>query len=337
MAALENAAATTTVAVDLMGGDRGPEEVVKGAQQAAAEGVSVLLVGDPELVGDTGGLELVPAHQVVDMHDDPALAVRQKRDSSLVRAMEAVRDGRAGAVVSAGNTGAAMASAILKLGRVRGIVRPAIATLIPVPGSTPTVLLDAGANPDPQPEWLVQFAQMGSVLSRQRLGIEKPRVGLLSNGEEETKGTALVKAAHALLAEGSAGDSVNFVGNVEGSDIMSARVDVVVTDGFTGNVALKCMEGVLRVAFREVLAAFDANDETRAALNVMLPALAPLAATLDADTYGGAVLLGVKGVCVISHGSSSAKAIYNAVKVAHAAVRGGLVGQLQEAIDSGSR
>ena len=320
-----------------MGGDRAPDEIVAGARLAADElGVEILLVGDPSRLPDTGGLAVLPASEVIQMHDDPAGAVRTKKDSSLVRAAEAVRDGQAGAMVSAGNTGATMASALLRMGRIRGVARPAIATPIPVPGSTPTVVLDAGANAECSAGWLVQFAQMGSTFARHRFGIAEPRVGLLSIGEEPSKGTPLVKETHELLAKGAAGADVRFIGNVEGRDVMTDGVDVVVTDGFTGNVVLKTIEGSLRFAMRAVLKAFDADEATKAAGEVLLPTLLPLAAELDPETYGGAVLLGVRGVCVISHGSSSARAIVNAVRVARDAIDADLVGKLAGAVGAGT-
>jgi glycerol-3-phosphate acyltransferase PlsX len=320
------------VAVDAMGGDRAPSEIVAGAVRAAEAGLAVLLVGDPERIGDTGGLAVLEASETIEMHEDPARSVRTKKDSSLVRAAEAVRDGQACAMVSAGNTGAAMASALFRMGRIRGVARPAIATAIPVPGSTPTVLLDAGANAECSAAWLVQFAQMGAAFARQRFGITDPRVGLLSIGEEPGKGSPLVKETHALLEAGEAGPSVKFIGNVEGRDVMSDAVDVVVTDGFTGNVVLKTLEGSMRFALRSVLDAFSSSEEAKAASEVLLPALLPLVAELDPDTYGGAMLLGVDGVCIISHGSSSATAIFNAVGVAHHAASEDLVGLLRSAI-----
>jgi glycerol-3-phosphate acyltransferase PlsX len=320
------------IALDAMGGDLAPGEMVAGARLAAEAGLPVLLVGDPVRMGDTTGLELILATEVIEMHEDPAKGVRLKKDSSLVRAAEAVRDGRASAMVSAGNTGATMASALLRMGRLRGVARPAIATPIPVPGSTPTVLLDAGANTECSAAWLVQFAQMGSVFARQRFGIAKPRVGLLSIGEEATKGSPLVKETHALLRAGAGGAEVDFIGNVEGRDVMSDAADVVVTDGFTGNVVLKTLEGSMRFAMRAVTDALGANDEVKAAAEALIAALAPLAEELNPETYGGAELLGVDGVCIISHGSSSAKAVLNAVKVAHQAVGDGLVGMLQSAV-----
>jgi glycerol-3-phosphate acyltransferase PlsX len=314
-----------------MGGDRAPDEIVAGARQAAESGLPVVLVGDPNRLGDTGGLEVIAALEVIEMHEDPARAVRTKKDSSLIRAAEAVRDGRASAMVSAGNTGATMASALFRMGRIRGVGRPAIATPIPVPGSTPTVLLDAGANAECSAAWLVQFAQMGSAFAKQRFGIVDPRVGLLSIGEEPGKGSPLVKEAFALLDTGEAGPGVRFIGNVEGRDVMSDAVDVVVTDGFTGNVVLKTLEGAMKFAFKAVLGALPGGggDPASAAL---LDALMPLAAEMDPETYGGAILLGVDGVCIISHGSSSARAVVNAVGVAHHAVSEGLVDQLRAAI-----
>ncbi len=320
------------VAVDAMGGDRAPSEIVAGALQAAHAGLPVVLVGDPERIGDTGGLEVIPASEAVDMDEDPARAVRTKKDSSLIRSAEAVRDGRASAMVSAGNTGAAMASALFRMGRIRGVSRPAIATTIPVPGTTPTLLLDSGANAECSASWLVQFAQMGAAFSHQRFGIDNPRVGLLSIGEEPGKGSPLVKETFELLADGAAGPDLNFIGNVEGRDVMSDAVDVVVTDGFTGNVVLKTLEGSMRFAMRTVLAAMSSTEEAKRASEAILPVLLPLVDELDPDTYGGAMLLGVAGVCIISHGSSSAKAILNAVGVAHHAVTEGLVDQLRASI-----
>jgi phosphate acyltransferase len=318
-----------------MGGDRAPREIVTGAIQAAAAGLAVVLVGDPERIGDTDGLEVIPASEVVEMHEDPARAVRTKKDSSLIRCAEAVRDGKACAMVSAGNTGATMASAMFRMGRIRGVARPAIATTIPVPGATPTVLLDSGANAECSAAWLVQFAQMGAAFSHQRFGIAEPRVGLLSIGEEPGKGSPLVKETFDLLADGAAGADLKFIGNVEGRDVMSDDVDVVVTDGFTGNVVLKTLEGSMRFAFKTVLAALSSSEEAKKASEAVLPALLPLVDELDPDTYGGAMLLGVDGVCIISHGSSSAKAILNAVGVAHHAVAEGLVDQLRAAIGRG--
>ena len=327
------------VAVDAMGGDRAPSEVVTGARQAAQElGIPVLLVGDANYLSTLApqaGVEILAASEVIGMDEDPGRAVRVKRDSSMVRCAEAVREGRACAMVSAGNTGAAMASALLRMGRLPGVSRPAIATPIPVPGSTPTVLIDSGANVDCTAPMLVQFAQMGWALATERFGIRDPRVGILSIGEEATKGNALVKEAHALLEGGAAGPEVRFIGNVEGRDVMSDRVDVVVTDGFTGNVVLKTLEGGVKAVVGGVLSALTGDADVKEAAKAVLPALSPLAHELDPDTYGGAVLLGVDGVCVISHGSSGARAILNAVKVAHHAAADKLVARIEAVIASG--
>lgn len=326
------------IALDVMGGDHAPGAIVEGARRAVDElGVSVLLVGRPDQMGDTGDLEVLEATEVIGMDADPGSSVRTMKDASVVRAAEAVRDGRASAMVSAGNTGATMASALLRMGRLRKVARPAIATPIPVPGSdTPTVLLDAGANAECKPEWLVQFAQMGAVYARRRYGVERPRVGLLSIGEEPSKGTELVRDTHALLgAVDFSGSDATFVGNVEGRDLMGDRVDVVVTDGFTGNVALKTLEGGMSTLIGAILGAFDTDERTRAAADTLMPALLPLYATMDPDATGGAMLLGVKGVCVISHGSSSATAIVNALGVAAESVRSELVGAVGSAVAGG--
>jgi glycerol-3-phosphate acyltransferase PlsX len=319
-----------TVAVDAMGGDHAPAEIVAGARQAAAAGQRILLVGDPSRIGDTGGLPVLATSEEIGMTEDPGRAVRTKKDSSLVRAAEAVRDGKAEAMVSAGNTGATMAAALFRMGRVKGVARPAIATVIPVPGASPTVLVDSGANVECSPAWLVQFAEMGAVFHRLRFGVDAPRVGLLSIGEEPEKGTPLVKETHELLAKHGSG--LNFVGNVEGRDVMSDTADVIVTDGFTGNVVLKTVEGAMKFAFGAVLGALRSEEVPDSAAASLMEALLPLAAEMDPDSHGGAVLLGVNGVCVISHGSSSARAIVNAVGVADRAVREGLVEQLARAV-----
>ncbi len=316
------------VAVDAMGGDKAPGEIVAGALQAARQlGVAVALVGRPEDIGDSGGLEVVGASEVIAMDEDPAQAVRRKKDSSLVRAAEMVRDGRASAMVSAGNTGATMASALLRMGRLPGVLRPAIATPIPRPGSHPTVLVDAGANAECTAAMLLQFAQMGAVYSATRYAVADPSVALLSIGEEPSKGTPLVKEAHELLA---ATPGLRFVGNVEGRDLLPGTADVVVSDGFTGNVALKTLEGALRFFMSTLGELLGRDDATRAAGDALLPHLLPLAQEFDPDNTGGAMLLGVNGVCVISHGSSSARAVVSAVGVAHELVSAGLVDRLAQ-------
>jgi phosphate acyltransferase len=319
------------VAVDALGGDKAPVEIVAGARRAVSElGLSVVLVGpDDGSLGDVGQIPIIGATEVIGMDEDAAKAVRNKKDSTLVRAAEAVRDGRAVAMVSAGNTGATMASALLRMGRISGVSRPAIAAPLPNPGSNPTVMLDAGANAECRAEWLVQFAQMGSAYFKARYEVAEPTVALLSIGEESSKGNTLVKETHALLAKGA---GVNFVGNVEGRDLLSGKVDVVVTDGFTGNVALKSLEGALRTFMGILGAAIGATAETKAAGDVLLPELLRYAAHVDPEETGGAMLLGVDGVCIISHGSSSSRAILNAVRVAHEMADRGLVARLGEAV-----
>ena len=321
------------IAVDAMGGDGAPDRIVEGARHASEAGVPVVLVGPVDLAErvDTGGLPLIEASEVIEMDDDPAQGVRRKKDSTLVRAAEAVRDGTASAMISAGNTGATMASALLRMGRIKGVKRPAIATPIPVPGSTPTVLLDAGANSEVQPEWLVQFAQMGSVYARDRFGIEKPRVGLLSIGEEPGKGDTLRKDAFPLFEQAA---GIEFIGNIEGRDVMSDTVDVAVTDGFTGNIVLKTLEGGMKTVVRSLFAAFNADPSYKAHADALLPALLPLYEALDPDTYGGAILLGVDGVCIISHGSSGARAMVNGIHVAREMVEHDMVGEIRRAIEA---
>jgi glycerol-3-phosphate acyltransferase PlsX len=218
------------------------------------------------------------------------------------------------------------------MGRIKGVHRPAIATPVPVPGTTPTVLLDAGANAEVQADWLVQFAVMGSVYSRQRYGIESPKVGLLSIGEEPGKGDTLRKDAYELL---SAAPGINFIGNVEGRDIMTDQVDVVVTDGFTGNVVLKTLEGTLKTVIRSLLEAIT-QPEYKEHADALMPALLPMYATFDPDNTGGAILLGIDGVCIISHGSSSARAMVNGIKVAREMVDTGMVDAIRAAIAASS-
>ena len=316
-----------------MGGDRAPGEIVAGALQVVEQtAIKVVLVGRPGEMGDTGDLPLIAASEVIGMDDDPGQGVRRKKDSSLVRAAEAVRDGRAMAMVSAGNTGATMASALLRMGRLPGVIRPAIATPIPnLKRAWPTVMLDAGANAECSPQMLVQFAQMGAAFARRRYGVDQPRVALLSIGEEKSKGTPLVKETHALLAGGSGGPGLDFVGNVEGRDFFEEGADVIVTDGFTGNVALKTLEGSMRFimgALTDILV----RPEVKETADALFPHLLPLAGQLDPDNTGGAMLLGVDGVCVISHGSSSSVAIVNAITVAHDLAVAGLVAEVAASV-----
>jgi glycerol-3-phosphate acyltransferase PlsX len=315
------------VAVDALGGDKAPAEIVEGAKQAVAAGIPILLVGPADLA-DRGDLPLHVATEFIDMHEDPASSVRNKKDSTLVVSADLVRDGLASAMISAGNTGATMASALLRMGRIKGVKRPAIATPIPVPGSTPTVMLDAGANAEVEAEWMTQFAVMGSVYANARYGIERPRVGLLSIGEEPGKGDTLRKKSFELL---SAMNNINFIGNVEGRDIMTPDVDVVVTDGFTGNVALKTLEGTMRTIVKELFASIG-QPQYKEHADALMPALLDLYSKFDPDSTGGAILLGVDGVCIISHGSSSARAMLNGIKVAKDMVDCDMVGLIANAL-----
>jgi phosphate acyltransferase len=323
------------IAIDANGGDKAPADIVEGARRARDElGVDVVLVGTAEVADLASDLPLIEASEVIAMDADPGSSVRRMKDSTLVRAAEAVRDGKASAMISAGNTGATMASALLRMGRISGVKRPAIATPLPVPSGGHTVLLDAGANAECQAEWLLQFAQMGSAYARERYGIESPRVGLLSIGEEPGKGDTLRKEGYELLVADGVLDAAGgrFIGNVEGRDILTDAVDVVVTDGFTGNVALKALEGGMKALVNRLLEAFGSTEETRAAADVLMPELLPLYGTLDPENTGGAMLLGVDGVCIISHGSSGPTAVVNAVRVARDMVVGDVVGHLATAV-----
>jgi glycerol-3-phosphate acyltransferase PlsX len=321
-----------------MGGDRGPAEAVAGAVQAAREdGVHVLLVGrravvEAELARHRDlppGLEVVDAPDVVEMSDQPAQAVRAKPESSLVVGLAQVRSGRASGFVSPGNSGAVMVAALFGLRRIRGVERPAIA--IPFPTLTGHCLVcDIGANVDCRPEQLVQFAIMGSAYVERVFGRPRPRIGLLSNGEEDSKGNALVHEARPLLRA----SGLNFVGNVEGKDIFQHHADVVVTDGFTGNVVLKVAEGA--GAFVGDLIKQEAKRTPLGILAglLMKPTSARVRRRIDYDEYGGAPLLGVDGVCIIAHGRSNAKAIRSALRVARHAAETGLTDAIRTGISA---
>lgn len=304
------------IAVDLMGTDRGPEVVARGiAASLASVGVPVVAVGTPEALGVLpDGVEGVEAPEVIEMTDDPASAPRRKRGASMVVAADLVKHGQAAAAVTFGNSGAAMATALLKLGRIRGVARPAITVELPVPGATPTVLLDAGANTEVQPAWLLDFALMGSVYASARLGIASPRVGILSIGEEPGKGSSLVKEAFGLL---ETEDRITFIGNVEGRDVMSDRVDVVVTDGFTGNVVLKTLEGAAGTFGHAVLGALAPGGEADEVARAAIERLVPLWNELTPDATGAAALLGVDGLFLIGHGASNERAVASAIRNAH--------------------
>jgi glycerol-3-phosphate acyltransferase PlsX len=309
------------IAVDAMGGDRGPAEIVAGALDARRDGIEPVLFGAAGL--DTHGLELRETTEVIGMHEKPAEAVRGKPGSSLVASVRAVAEGEADAVVSAGNTGAMLAAGLLELRRLPGVMRPAIAVPLPTRRG-PSVLLDAGANADARPEHLLQFATMGAVFAEEILGIANPEVRLLSIGEESEKGNQLTLEAHALLAA----SDLNFAGNTEGRDLLAGAADVVVTDGFTGNVALKAIEGTIRTLLEGLREEITATPRGKLGGLLIRPASRRLRHRLDPDTYGGAYLLGLRGLAVIAHGNSSRTAIANAIRLAARGVEHDVVGRL---------
>jgi glycerol-3-phosphate acyltransferase PlsX len=309
------------VAVDAMGGDRAPDEVVAGALEAASAQLQPILFGPRGL--DTGGLELVESTGNIEMHEKPADAVRAKPDSSLVAACRAVGEGAADAVLSAGNTGAMLAACLLHVRRLPGVLRPAIA--VPIPARRgPSVLIDSGANADARAEHLLQFAHMGAVFAEEILDIARPEVGLLSIGEEPEKGNALTLEARALLEE----SRLNFAGNVEGRDLLEGAADVVVCDGFTGNIALKLLEGTISTVLEALRDEIGATRRGQLGGLLIRPAARALRRRLDPDTYGGAYLLGLRGLAVIAHGSSSGRAIANALKLAARGVDHDVVSRL---------
>jgi glycerol-3-phosphate acyltransferase PlsX len=312
------------VAVDAMGGDRGPEEIVAGAVEAASGTIQPVIVGPRRL--DTRGLELIEAPDVIAMDDKPTEAVRAKPNSSLVVACRAVGERKADAVVSAGNTGAMLAACLLELRRIPGVRRPAIAVTIPARRG-PSVLLDSGANADARPEDLVQFAHMGAVFAEEILGIANPEIRLVSIGEEPEKGNQLTLEAHALLA---ASTDLNFAGNAEGRDLLAGAADVVVTDGFTGNVALKVTEGTILGLLEGLRAEITATTLGKLGGVLIRPAARRLRERLDPDTYGGAYLLGLRGLAVIAHGNSSRRAVTNAIRLAARGVEKDVVGRLTQ-------
>ncbi|HZQ82588.1 MAG TPA: phosphate acyltransferase PlsX [Gaiellaceae bacterium] len=312
------------IAVDALGGDKAPGEVILGALDAAADGIEVTLFGPAGL--DTQGLPLVETTEVIDMAEKPAEAVRAKPDSSLVAAVRAVHDGEADAVFSAGNTGAMLAAGLLHLRRLPGVMRPAIAVVIPTRNG-PSVLLDAGANADARPEHLVQFAHMGAVFCEEILDVARPEVRLLSIGEEDEKGNQLTLEAHRLLREES---GLAFAGNAESRDLLRGAADVVVTDGFTGNVALKLLEGTIKELLDALRDEITATATGKIGGVLIRPAARRLRNQLDPDTHGGAYLLGLRGLAVIGHGNSGRRAVANAIRLAARGVEHEVVTRLAE-------
>lgn len=328
------------IAVDAMGGDNAPFEIVKGALLAAAEfGVAVTLVGDEEKICAelahctvTDLVNVVHAPDVIEMHEHPAVAVRRKKNSSIVRATQLVKIGEADAVVSAGSTGASMATALLSFGRIKGIDRPAIAVVLPSEHGF-TLFLDIGANVDCKPHNLYQFAMMGRLYAERILGVENPRVGLLSNGEEETKGNEATLAAFSLLQKAD----MNFIGNVEGGDIFRNVAHVVVCDGFVGNIVLKTGEGLAESLLNIMKEEIAKSNLAKLGILLASTALKGLQKRIVYTEYGGAPLLGINGVSVICHGKSTSVAIKNAVRVAMESVSNCLVGAIRDTINTAEK
>jgi glycerol-3-phosphate acyltransferase PlsX len=323
------------VAVDAMGGDRAPEEVVAGALEARSPRIEPVLYGRRDTIGETP-LRVVDAPQVVSMDEKPAEAARTKRESSLFAVCRAVGKGEADAALSAGNTGALLAAGLLEVGRLPGVHRPAIA--IPLPALRgPSVLIDGGANADARPEHLAQFAHMGIVFSQEVLGVRDPSVALLSIGEEPDKGNRLVREAYDVLQ----GNGIRFAGNVEGRELLNGAADVVVCDGFTGNVVLKTLEGGIGTAFASLRDEIAASVRGKLGGLLIRPAARRVRARLNPDTYGGAYFLGLRGLVVIAHGNSSRTAVANAVRLAAAGVEGRVIerisGRVRVAPPSGQK
>ena len=324
-----------TVAVDAHGADLGPAEVAAAAAIAAEQGIRVLLFGPAAEFGPLpAGVEVIDAPVSIAKTADPARAARSTPDASIVQAARAVAAGDAEALVSGGSTGATLAAGLFEVKRSQGIYRPALAMPVPVPGA-PVTLLDVGANTEVRAEHLVQFAFMGAALVATILGVARPRVALLANGEEASKGTPLVVDAHAQLAERAAGSEfLDFIGNIEGTDLTTGVADVVVTDGFTGNVAIKLMEGVSQTVLRAVRDAALSSPRSKLGGALLRPALGGLRADLDPEAYGGAYLLGLRRLGVVPHGRFGRAGIAQAIVLAARGVEGDLVGRTHAALDA---
>lgn len=328
-------AARLPVAVDANGSDLGPAEVLAGAALAAEQGTGVLVFGPAgELGPPPAGVRVVDAPVSIAKSADPVRAARANPDASIVRAVRAVAQGEASALVAAGSTGAVVGAGVMHLKRARGIYRPALAIPIPIPGN-PVTLLDVGANVTVRPEHLVQFAFMGAALAQTVLGVERPRVGLLSNGEEDERGTPLVVEANAALAERAAGSSaLTFVGNVEGSDLTSGVADVVVTDGFTGNVALKLIEGVSGTILSAIRAVATSTTRAKAGGALLRPALRTFRDEIDPEGQGGAYLLGLRHLAVVPHGRFTRTGLAQAILRADQATLDDLVGRTHAGLEA---
>jgi glycerol-3-phosphate acyltransferase PlsX len=321
-----------TVAVDAGGADLGPDEVAAGASQAARGGIRVLLFGPAgqiESVGD--GVEIVDAPVSIAKAPDPAFAVRTTPEASIVQAARAVADGRAEALVSGGSTGSALAAALFNLRRDRGIYRPALALPLPIPGSSPVLLLDVGANVTCRPEHMVQFAHMGSAFAQAVLGLESPRVALLSNGEEPGKGTPELVSVHEQLA-GTAGAGLNFVGNIEGTQLPQRAADVVVMDGFTGNIALKLTEGISSRTLQAIRESAMSSWRGKLGGVLLRPAVQRLRDEIDPEAQGGAYMLGLRQIGVIAHGRFTRRGFARAIEVAARGVQEDVIGKTRSAL-----
>jgi phosphate acyltransferase len=323
-----------TVAVDACGADLGPQEVAAGAAAAAANGVRVLLFGPADEIGAVpAGVEVIDAPISIAKAAEPALAVRATPDASIVQAAKAVADGRADALVSGGSTGSALAAGLFNLKRDRGIYRPALALPVPIPGSVPVVLLDVGANVSCRPEHLVQFAHMGSAFATAVMGIAEPRVALLSNGEEPGKGTAELIDVHKRLA-GEAGTGLNFIGNIEGTQVTDNIADVVVMDGFTGNITLKLIEGVSGRTMRAIRDAAMSSPRGKLGGWLLAPSVRRLRDEIDPEGPGGAYMLGLRKVGVVAHGRFTRRGFARAIEVAAYAVQEDVIGRTRSALEA---
>lgn len=315
-----------------MGGDHAPAVVIEGAKRALEvdHALNILLCGAEEAVAPLAQASdrciAIPTTQVIGMAEHPASAVRQKKDSSIVRGCALVKEGRADGFFSAGSTGACLAAATLVMGRAKGVKRPALGVILPS-YERPTFLVDVGANADCKPEYLVQFAKMGAIYMRSVMGVGAPRVGLLNIGEEDTKGSLFAQEAHGLLAA----EVPEFAGNCEGADLMAGAFDVVVTDGFTGNVCLKTIEGTAKVLFKYVKDALTSSPKAKLGAALVHGSLSELKGRLDPDVYGGTPLLGVAGTCIVGHGSSGAEAVMNGILAGCAQVREGVSAKISAA------
>lgn len=329
------------IIIDAMGGDNAPDAIVKGAVDAQREfGVDIVLVGREAEVkrcladcGATAGehLAVQNADEVIDMHDDPSMAVRQKKNSSMAVALDLLHAGEGDAVISAGSTGALLTGATLKVKRIRGIRRAAMAPVLPN-GGKGTVLIDCGANVDCTPEYLLQFGYMGSFYSSKVLGVKNPRVGLLSNGSEDTKGTALCKEAHALLREAGEAGRLNFIGNVEGTDVFAGKADVIVADGFSGNIMLKTAEGTIKFLMKNIKGCLTASFSAKLGALLVKKNLGKLKKMMDVSEVGGTAFLGIQRPVIKAHGSSDARAVRSAVKQAIAFVQSGFTAEIENNI-----